>query len=157
MGRRREAEKRIILPDLKYQSVLVARFINKIMKDGKKDVSRKIVYRAFDIIAEKTQKNPLTVFETAVKNCSPQVEVILRRVGGATYHVPVPVRPERRYTLAMHWIIESAREKKGKPMWEKIAEEIINAYNNTGNAIKKKEDLHKLAEANRTFAHLAKF
>lgn len=156
MARRRVAKKREIAPDLKYNSVLVARFINKIMRHGKKDIAQRIVYRAFDIVAEKTKKDPLTVFETAIKNCSPQLEVILRRVGGATYHVPIPVRPERKITLAMRWIIESARERKGKPMWEKLAEEIINAFNGTGTAIKKKEDLHKLAEANRTFAHLAK-
>ncbi|MCD6528348.1 30S ribosomal protein S7 [bacterium] len=153
--RTKKREKRIILPDPIYNSVLVAKFINHIMRRGKKSVARKIVYNAFDIIREKTKKEPLEIFERALKNVSPLLEVRPRRVGGATYQVPVEVKGERRITLAMRWIIQSAKNKKGKPMKEKLANELIMAANNEGAAVKKKIDTHRMAEANRAFAHFA--
>ena len=125
------------------------------MKSGKKAIATKIVYGALDIIEQKTQKPPLEVFDKALENTGPNMELRSRRIGGANYQVPVEVRPERRVALAMRWIIESAQSQKGKPMEEKLAEELINAFNNTGNAIKKKMDVHRMAEANKAFAHFA--
>jgi len=153
--RRKKKIKRVIPPDPVYNNVTVAKFINQIMRRGKKNIARKIVYRAFEIIKEKTKKEPLEVFEQALSNAAPLLEVKPKRIGGATYQVPREVRGDRRITLAMRWMIMAAKSKKGKPMREKLAEELINASNNTGAAIKKKEDTHRMAEANRAFAHFA--
>jgi len=144
-----------IIPDPVYNNITVARFINQIMRKGKKTIARKIVYNAFDIIKEKTKKEPLEVFELALRNASPLLEVKSKRVGGATYQVPVEVKGERKMALAMRWIILGAKSKKGKPMREKLAAELMDAANNTGWAIKKKTDTHRMAEANRAFAHFA--
>ncbi len=153
MGRKRY-KKREILPDPVYNSVKVAKLINFVMRRGKKQLARKIVYGAFDIIKEKTKKDPLEVLEAAVKNATPQWETRTRRIGGATYHVPVRVDPNRGWRLAMRWIVEGAREKKGRPMKEKLAEEIIACTKNEGWATRKKEEVHKIAQANKAFAHL---
>jgi small subunit ribosomal protein S7 len=142
-------------PDLRHSSLLVAKLINKVMKSGKKSIAIRIVYGAFDTAEKKLGKPALEVFEKALENAGPTMELKSRRVGGANYQVPIEVRPERRTALALRWIIESARSQKGKSMNEKLAEELINAYNNTGNAIKKKNDVHRMAEANKAFAHLA--
>ncbi len=147
--------KRKISPDPKYNNVLVAKFINHLMRKGKKTIAQKIVYQAFEIINEKTKKSPLEIFQQALKNTAPKLEVRPRRVGGATYQVPFVVSPERGITLAMRWLIGFAKSKRGKPMREKLAEEIIEAANNTGAAVKKKQEVHKMAEANRAFAHFA--
>jgi small subunit ribosomal protein S7 len=155
MARRKKKEKREILPDPVYNNVMVAKFINQIMRRGKKNTARKIVYRAFDIIKEKTKKDPLEVFDLAIQKASPLLEVKSRRVGGATYQVPREVRGERKITLAMRWIINAAKSKKGKPMAEKLAEELMQAARNEGAAIKKRDDTHRMAEANRAFAHFA--
>jgi len=144
-----------LAPDHKYQSIKVEKLINYIMERGKKNVARTIVYRAFDIVAEKTKEEPLEVFETVIRNVSPQVEVKSRRVGGANYQVPHEVRPERKLALAYRWLIEAAKGKKGKPMAQKLADELIAAHNNEGEAIKKRENVHRMAEANRAFAHFA--
>ena len=155
MARRKKIKKRIISPDPVYNNVTVAKFINQVMREGKKSIARKIVYGSFDIIKEKTKKEPLEVFESALQNASPFLEVKAKRVGGATYQVPREVKGERKVSLAMRWIINAARAKKGKPMKEKLAQELIDASNNTGTAVKKKEDSHRMAEANRAFAHFA--
>ncbi len=155
--RGKRAPKRKILPDPKYQSEKIAKFINYVMRKGKKTLAQKIVYRAFEIINKKTNQDPLKIFEKAIENASPEMEVKARRIGGANYQIPVPVREDRKFTLACRWLIEAAREKKGKPMEEKLAEEILEAFNNRGSAIKKKEDLHKIAEANKAFAYFARF
>ena len=147
--------KREIIPDPVYDNVTVAKFINQVMRRGKKTVAQKIVYGIFDIIKEKTKKEPLEVFDSALNNVKPLLEVKPKRIGGATYQVPRQVSIERGETLAMRWIIQAAKSKKGKPMKEKLAEELIEAANNTGVAIKKKEDTHRMAEANRAFAHFA--
>jgi len=152
---RREYKKRETLPDFVYNDPKVAKFINKVMKKGKKSIAQRIVYRALDILKEKTKKEPLEVFEKALENASPVLEVRPRRIGGATYQVPIEVRGERRLALAIRWIIQAARNKKGKPMEEKLAEELMSAANNTGFAVKKREDTHRMAEANRAFAHFA--
>ncbi len=151
--RKRRAEKRILPPDPIYNEVLVTKLINYVMKRGKKNVARKLVYGAFDIIKEKTNKNPLDVFLKAVNNVQPMIEVRSRRIGGATYQVPTEVRPERRIALALRWIINFARERKDKSFANKLAAELIAASNNEGAAIKKKEDTHRMAEANKAFAH----
>ncbi|MBM3257697.1 MAG: 30S ribosomal protein S7 [Candidatus Nealsonbacteria bacterium] len=152
----RKKKKRIpISPDSVYDNVTVAKFINQVMRNGKKTIAEKIIYGTFDIIKEKTKKEPLEVFETAIKNASPLLEIKPKRVGGATYQVPREVRGDRMVTLAMRWIINAARAKKGKPMKEKLAEELILAAKNEGTAIKKKEDTHRMAEANRAFAHFS--
>lgn len=143
------------LPDSVYQSVKLSRFINYLMLDGKKETARKIVYGAFDIIKEKESKEPLEIFETALKNAGPSTEVRSRRVGGANYQVPVEVRPERQEALAMRWIINGARNKKGANMADFLAQELISAANNEGEAVRKKENIHKMAEANKAFAHFA--
>ena len=153
--RGKKKAKREISPDPVYNNVTVSKFINQVMRKGKKTIAKKIVYGVFEILKEKTKKEPLEIFEKAMNNASPLLEVRPKRIGGATYQVPVEVRGERRLTLAMRWIIEAAKSKKGKPMKEKLAEELTNAANNTGVAIKKKEDTHKMAEANRAFAHFA--
>jgi len=152
--RRRRAPKRKILPDLRYNSTLVAKLINIIMLKGKKTIASKIVYGAFDIIKERlNEPDVLKVFTQAVENVRPQLEVKPRRIGGATYQVPVEVKPERGISLALRWIRDFARQKKGKPMQERLAEEIISAYKGEGSSVKKKEDTHKMAEANRAFVH----
>ncbi|MCL0057122.1 30S ribosomal protein S7 [Dehalococcoidia bacterium] len=149
-------EKRIIAPDPVYNSVIVAKFINQIMRKGKKTVARKIVYNSFQLINKKTKKDPLDVFIKAIENASPLLEVKSKRVGGATYQVPMEVSEKRKKTLAMRWIIEAAKKGKKKPIKEKLAEELIEASENRGTAIKKKEDIHRMAEANRAFAHFAR-
>lgn len=151
------AKKRHTPPaDRLYTSAQVGKFINYVMKDGKKSTAIKVVYNAFDLVKEKSKvENPLEVFETAIRNISPNMEVRSRRVGGANYQVPREVRPERKQALAFRWILEAARGKKGKPMAEKLAEEIILASKNEGEAIKKRDNTHKMAEANKAFAHFA--
>jgi len=144
-----------ILPDPVYENIVVAKFINQIMEKGKKTIAEKILYGAFEEIKNKTKKDPLEVFDEALKNASPLLEVKSKRIGGATYQVPMPVEKDRKLALAMRWIIEAAKSKKGKPMKEKLAEEIIAAAQNTGSAIKKRENVHRMAEANRAFAHFA--
>lgn len=151
--RKRRAEKRILPPDPIYNEVLVTKLINYVMKRGKKNVARKLVYGAFDLIKEKTNKNPLDVFLKAVNNVKPMIEVRSRRIGGATYQVPTEVRPERQIALALRWIINFARERKDKSFSNKLAAELIAASNNEGAAIKKKDDTHRMAEANKAFAH----
>ncbi len=151
----RKNKKHPVLPDPLYNNLTVAKFINQVMRQGKKSIAKKIVYGAFDIIKEKTKKEPLDIFTLALRNAGPSLEVKPKRIGGATYQVPREVRGERRETLAMRWIIGAARKKKGKPMREKLAEELIEASNNTGLAVKKKIDTHRMAEANRAFAHFA--
>ncbi|BCB95513.1 30S ribosomal protein S7 [Dissulfurispira thermophila] len=153
MARRRVSAKREILPDPKYNSKLVSRFISVILKDGKKSTAEKAFYGALDILKEKTGADPLKVFKTAVENVKPVLEVKPRRVGGATYQVPMEVRPHRKVALALRWIVDYARKRKEKTISEKLAGELLDAYNNTGSSIKKKEDTHKMAEANRAFAH----
>ena len=153
--RRKKKEKKIIPPDPVYGNITVAKFINQVMRRGKKTIARKIVYQSFDIIKKKTGKEPLEIFDLALKNASPLLEVKPKRIGGATYQVPREVKGERKLTLAMRWIIQAAKSRKGKPMREKLAEELISAANNTGWAVKKKEDTHRMAEANRAFAHFA--
>ncbi|MBI3316849.1 MAG: 30S ribosomal protein S7 [Candidatus Omnitrophica bacterium] len=151
--RRRRAQKREILPDPKFGDHLVAKMINLVMERGKKSISEKIVYGAFDILKEKTGKEPLEVFKRAVDNVRPLLETKSRRVGGATYQVPVSVRPERGSGLAIRWMRGAAKSRKGKPMRVKLADELLDAYNKTGSAFKKREDTHKMAESNRAFAH----
>ena len=153
---RRAYKKHKIAPDGVYNDLEVAQFINKVMKDGKKTVAQKIVYGAFDIIKEQTKKEPLEVFKAAIENASPLLEVKPKRIGGATYQVPMEVRGERKLALATKWILDGARSKKGKPMAEKLAQELIDCINNQGNAIKKKADTHRMAEANKAFAHFAR-
>ena len=153
MPRRGQIAKRDVLPDPLYNSKLVTRLINNIMCDGKKGVAQKIVYGAFDIIREKTDRDPLEVFEQAMENVMPQLEVKARRVGGSTYQVPLDVRPERRQTLGLRWITLYSRQRSERTMKERLANEIIDATNETGSAIKKRDDTHKMAEANKAFAH----
>ncbi len=153
MPRKGYIAKRDVLPDPIYNSKIVTKLINNIMLDGKKTVAQNIVYGAFDIVKEKEQKNPLEVFELALNNIMPVLEVKARRVGGATYQVPIEIRPERKQTLGLRWLVTYARNRHEKTMAEKLAGEIIDAINNTGGAFKKKEDTHRMAEANRAFAH----
>lgn len=154
--RRPVKNRNIAGPDIKFNSVRVEKFINSVMWDGKKSTARKVVYDAFDIIKEQTKtENPLEVFETALRNVGPAMEIRSRRVGGANYQVPREVRPERKQALAYRWILIAARGGKGKPMAQKLAAEIIAAANNQGSAVKKREDTHKMAEANKAFAHFA--
>ena len=153
MSRRRAAEKRTILPDHKFKDLILAKFMNRIMKDGKKSVSEKIVFGAFDIVSKKTDKSPIEYFHDALNNVKPSLEVRSRRVGGATYQVPMEVRPRRAQALAMKWIVDSAIKRNEKTMRERVASEIMDAFNNKGNAVKKREEVHKMAEANRAFSH----
>ncbi len=154
--RRPVKNRNIVQPDLVYQSASLSKFINRIMERGKKNTARKIVYGALDVIKEKMKDSvPMDVFDTAIRNAGPLVEVRSRRVGGANYQVPREVRPERRQYLAFTWIIAAAKAKKGAPMHEKLAEELIAASKNEGAAIKKRDDTHKMAEANKAFAHFA--
>ena len=153
MPRRGSIAKRDVLPDPLYNSKLVTRLINNIMVDGKRGVAQKIVYSAFDIIREKTGKDPLEVFEQALENIMPLLEVKARRVGGATYQVPMEVRPARRTTLGLRWLTTYSRNRSERTMAERLANEIMDAANNTGSAVKKREDTHKMAESNKAFAH----
>ena len=153
MPRRGNVPKREILPDPMYNSVLVTKLVNSIMLDGKKGVAQKIVYGAFDIVREKTGKDPLEAFEQAMENIMPVLEVKARRVGGATYQVPMEVRPERRQTLGLRWMTSFARTRNERTMRERLAGEILDAVNGAGGAAKKRDDTHRMAEANRAFAH----
>lgn len=153
---RRAYKKHIIAPDRVYNDVVISQFINKVMQDGKKTTAQRIVYGAFDIMREKTKKEPLEVFRLAIENASPLLEVKPKRIGGATYQVPMEVRGERKLALAFRWILMGARSKKGKPMAERLAQELIDASNNEGLALKKKADTHRMAEANKAFAHFAR-
>lgn len=154
--RRKVKNRNVAKPDIAFNSQKVEKFINYVMERGKKNTARRIVYTAFDIIKDKEKvENPLEVFDTALKNTGPTMEVRSRRVGGANYQVPREVRPERRNYLSMKWIIDAAKAKKGKPMAEKLSDEIILAAKNEGEAIKKRENVHKMAEANKAFAHFA--
>jgi small subunit ribosomal protein S7 len=153
MPRRGFIPKREIMPDPLYNSVVVTKLINQIMVDGKKGVAQKVCYGAFDIIREKTKQEPLDVFEQAMSNVMPMLEVKARRVGGATYQVPIEIRPERRQTLALRWLVSFSKKRGERTMCERLASEIMEAANGAGNTFKKKEDTHKMAEANRAFAH----
>lgn len=153
--RGKQAPKRIIAPDPKFNSVTIAKLINYVMERGKKTVAQSIVYGAFDIISAKSKQDPIEVFEKAMKNVTPILEVRSRRVGGANYQVPVEVRGDRKLALAFRWLLIAAAGRKGKPMAEKLAEELMAAAKNEGAAIKKREDVHRMAEANRAFAHFA--
>jgi small subunit ribosomal protein S7 len=151
--RRKQAEKRERIPDRRYNDILVGRFVNNIMKRGLKQKAENVLYDAFELIKERLNDDPLEVFRKAVNNVQPVLEVRSRRVGGSNYQVPTEVRPERRIALAIKWILTYARERAGKSMSEKLAGELISAANNEGNAVKKKEDVHRMAEANKAFAH----
>lgn len=153
MPRKGPVPRRDVLPDPIYNSKLVTRLINRMMIDGKKSVAQRILYEAFDIIKERTGRDPMEVFEEALKNIMPVLEVKARRVGGANYQVPVEVRPERRTTLGLRWLVQYSRQRGEKSMQERLAAEIIDAANNTGASVKKREDTHKMAEANKAFAH----
>ena len=153
MPRRGNVPKREVLPDPMYNSVLVTKLINSIMLDGKKGVAQKVVYEAFDIIKSKTDRNPLDAFTEALNNIMPSLEVKARRVGGATYQVPIEVRPDRRQTLGLRWLTGYARKRNEKTMKERLSGEILDALNNTGGSVKKREDTHKMAESNKAFAH----
>lgn len=153
MPRKGRAPKREILPDPIYNNKVVAKLVNSVMKDGKKGLAQKICYGAFDIIAEKTGKDALEVFETAMNNVMPLLEVKARRIGGSNYQVPIEVRPVRRQTLGIRWMLIAARKRSERTMQERLANELIDASNNTGAAVKKREDTHKMAEANKAFAH----
>jgi small subunit ribosomal protein S7 len=153
MSRRHSAEKREIIPDPKFGDVVVTKFMNSIMYDGKKSAAERIVYGAFDVIEQRTKNPPLDVFKQALDNVAPAIEVRSRRVGGATYQVPVEVRSERRQALAIRWIIQAARGRNDKTMVDRLSAELMDAANNRGNAVKKREDTHRMAEANRAFSH----
>ncbi|MBU2790148.1 MAG: 30S ribosomal protein S7 [Acidithiobacillus caldus] len=153
MPRRREVPKRTVLPDPKYKEELIAKFANVMMRDGKKSTAEKIVYGALEIVAEKAKTDPMEVFRKAIDNVRPVVEVKSRRVGGATYQVPVEVRSDRRMALAMRWLRDSARKRNEKSMGNRLAAEILEAAENRGNAVRKREETHRMAEANKAFAH----
>ncbi|KKS83087.1 MAG: 30S ribosomal protein S7 [Candidatus Wolfebacteria bacterium GW2011_GWC1_43_10] len=154
--RKKKSKKREIKLETRFSNLALSRFINYLMKDGKKLVAQKVVYQALNNIEKKTKTNPLEVFEKAIENTSPVFEVVSKRVGGANYQVPREVRPQRKFFLACKWIIDGACSVKGKPMAAKLAEEIIAAFNNEGSAIRKKQNVHKMAEANRAFAHFVR-
>ncbi len=153
MSRRHRAEKRDIIPDPKYGDVVLTKFMNSIMRDGKKSVAEAIVYGALDMVEDKAKQEPISVFRQALDNVMPQIEVRSRRVGGATYQVPVDVRPDRRQALAIRWLITAARNRNERTMVERLSGELLDASNNRGTAVKKREDTHKMAEANRAFSH----
>jgi small subunit ribosomal protein S7 len=153
MSRRHAADKREINPDAKYGNLVVSKFMNSVMYEGKKSVAEAIVYGAFDTIEAKTKQSPISVFEQALDNVMPSIEVRSRRVGGATYQVPVEVRTSRRQALGIRWIIAAARDRSEKTMTERLSGELLDASNNRGNAVKKREDTHRMAEANRAFSH----
>lgn len=153
MSRRARPERREILPDVRYNSVHVQSFINRVLRRGKKSLAARIVYDAFDLIEERTKRNPLEIFDLAIKNVGPVVEVRPRRVGGATYQIPMEVPPHRRFALASRWILLAAKARSGKTFSEKLAAELIEAANNTGAAVRRRDEVHKMAEANRAFSH----
>ncbi len=155
MARIKKIKKIEILPDPVYNNVIVSKFINMVMRKGKKSVAQKVVYQCFNIIKEKTKKEPLEIFDLAINNASPILEVKSKRVGGATYQVPKEVKGRRKLSLAMRWIINAAKSKKGRPIKDSLAEELIAASKNEGSAVKKKNDTHRMAEANRAFAHFS--
>ena len=157
MPRGKKAVKRVIMPDAKYHSVVLAKFINYVLRRGKKTVAERIVYHALDQIQQKKEQDPLRLFEQALDAVRPQVEVRSRRVGGANYQVPMPVSPQRQNALAFRWIIGAAQERKGKAMADRLATEILDILSGTGGAMKKKEDVQRMAEANKAFAHFARF
>ncbi|OIP79463.1 MAG: 30S ribosomal protein S7 [Parcubacteria group bacterium CG08_land_8_20_14_0_20_48_21] len=154
--RGKKAPRRKVKADTQYQNANVARLVNKLMRDGKKSVAQKVVYDCFALIKEKTKQDPLEIFDGALKNVTPLVEVKGRRIGGANYQIPIPVKGDRKLTLALRWILDASRTRKGKPMREKLAMEILDAYKNEGSAIKKRADVQRMAEANRAFAHFAR-
>lgn len=153
MSRRRAAEKRVILPDTVYNSLVVSKFINLIMRQGKKSIAQKILYGSLKRIAQKIKQDGITVLDTALKNVKPYFEVKSKRVGGSTYQVPIEVRGDRKTTLAIRWLITASKTRNGKSMEEKLSFELIDAFNNKGGAVKKKEEIHKMAEANKAFSH----
>jgi small subunit ribosomal protein S7 len=153
MPRRNRPPKREVKPDIRYNNVVVSKFINKLMRGGKKSLATRILYNSFDIIEERMKKSPLDVFEQAIDKAAPVLEVKPRRVGGATYQVPIEVPPDRRFALAVRWLLQSARSRSGKSMAEKLANELMDAAQGTGGAIKRKDDTHRMAEANKAFAH----
>ena len=153
MPRRNRPARRVAAPDIRYDSRLLAVFVNKVMQGGKKSVARRLVYGALDMMGERTGRSPIEVFEQAIHSAAPMIEVKPRRVGGATYQVPVEVSTHRRISLAMRWILESARSRPGKTFSEKLAAELLDAAQSTGNAVKRREDTHRMAEANKAFAH----
>lgn len=153
MARRRRSEKREVKPDPRFGSIELARFINKVMLNGKKTVAQRIVYGALDIAQQESRSSGLDVFRQAMRNAMPQVQVRSRRVGGTTYQVPTDIRPERQEALAMKWVITSARDKSGSPMANRLAQELVEASRSQGNAVRRKEEMHRMAEANRAFAH----
>ena len=153
MSRRHKAEKREIIPDPKFGDVILTKFMNSIMYEGKKSTAERIVYGAFEIIEGRARANPIEVFRAALENVAPAIEVRSRRVGGATYQVPVEVRPERRQALAIRWLIQAARSRNDRTMVDRLSAELMDAANNRGNAVKKREDTHRMAEANRAFSH----
>ena len=153
MSRKRKAPVRKVLPDAKFGSEIVSKFINSIMYDGKRSTAERILYDALEKIKDKNKEDPIKIFNSAISNVKPNVEVRSRRVGGATYQVPMEVRPKRAQTLAMKWIVDSALKRNEKTMRERVANEIFDAFNNKGNAVKKREETHKMAEANRAFSH----
>lgn len=153
MSRRNRPEKRVILPDARYGNQLVAHLINRVMLNGKKSTAEQIVYRTIEVLEQRTKKPGIEVLEQAVRNATPMIEVRPRRVGGATYQVPMEIREDRRLALALRWLIQYARKRPGKSMADKLSGELLDAFNNQGNTIKKREDTHKMAEANRAFAH----
>lgn len=148
---------RSVEPDIKYQNVMVSKLVNKVMRDGKKRLAERLVYDALAQIEAKTKQEPLSVFEAAIKNVAPVLQVKAKRIGGATYQVPIEVRGDRKIHLAMTWILGAAKAKSGQPFDRRLADELMNAFNNTGDAVKKREDTHKMAEANKAFAHFARY
>ncbi len=156
MAKKFESTERFVKPDVKYNSLLVSKFINSIMETGKKSTAERILYTALDTVQEKVSgTEPLELFEKAIENVKPEIEVRAKRVGGATYQVPTPVSPKRRLSLAMRWILDAARKRKGQPMYLRLAAELIAAYNREGSAMATRENIHKMAEANKAFAHFA--
>ena len=153
MSRRHRAEKRQVLPDPKFKDIVITKFMNQIMQDGKKSTAERIVYGAFEIVEEKTRQEPIQIFHDALENVKPAVEVRSRRVGGATYQVPVEVRPERRQALAIRWLVNAARGRGENTMRERLAGELMDAANNRGSSVKKREDTHRMADANKAFSH----
>lgn len=153
MPRRKSPEKRVVVPDLKYDSAHVSMFVNRLMKSGKKSVAQRVLYDSFDLIESRAKKPPLEVFEQALSNVRPSIEVKARRVGGSTYQVPIPVSGERQMSLAMRWLLAAARSRGGRSMAEKLAGELMDAANSQGAAVKKKDDTHRMADANRAFSH----
>jgi len=157
MPRRGKIVRRVQLPDARFNSVSIQQFINKVMQRGKKSVAERTVYQALELAADRLKKTPMEVFEVAIRNAGPAIEVKPKRVGGATYQVPVEVKSDRRQALAMRWLLISARGRSGKPMFERLATELMDAFNNTGSTIKRKEDVQRMAEANRAFSHYGRF